>query len=105
MKKTKESIECLKDSYRRRSYLDMFLHILAIPIEYPIEKLDIIRSHNKKTCHIIASITLILFGSFMATVNQELVPRTVWDGTAYSIHGLGLAPIAKIIFNFIKIEI
>lgn len=39
--------------------------------------------------------TVVLTGSFMATHPLHFLPHFLWDGLAYTIHGLGAAPIAE----------
>ncbi len=105
IKPSKESVECLKISISRKHFLLAFIHLLAIPIEYPIDVLKIIKQKHKKAFHIAVSSIVVISGGYLATLNPSFIPHVIWDSAAYAIHGLGLAPIAKHLFNVIKVEI
>lgn len=54
------------------------------------------RRHTRMT----VAVGVVFAGAFLASLHQPFVPHFIWDGVAYSIHGLGLAPIAERLVKF-----
>lgn len=49
--------------------------------------------HRGHATTMVVSVTVIMTGSFLASVPQTYVPHFLWDAFAYFLHGLGAAPI------------
>lgn len=105
LKSSVESVECLKLSIHKKHFVLAFLHLLAIPIEYPIDGLKTIKQKHKKVYHISVSLIVVMCGGYLATLSPSFIPHAIWDSAAYAIHGLGLAPIVKHVFAWIKVEV
>ncbi len=52
-----------------------------------------------------SAFTVLFAGAFMATNPVHEIPRFIWDGLAYTIHGLGAAPIAEAILKRLREKI
>ena len=85
--------------------LASLVHALSYPITYIVHRITILKDKHKKIVIIIISSSVLLFGSFMSSIHPSLVPSFAWDAASWGVHGLGLAPIAKHIFDILEIEI
>ena len=66
--------------------------------------------HKKIGVHPVAgkygtAFAVLFTGAYLATNPIHGVPAFIWDGLAYTIHGLGVAPIAEAVFRRIRKEI
>ena len=95
----------VKKALKKKNYASAMIHLLAFPIEWLIGKVGILRVKHKMLFTLLFGVILILGGAFLAQIHQDYMPHFVWDGLSYSIHGIGLAPVAKIIFDFIDVTL
>lgn len=52
----------------------------------------------------IALCVLVVFlGAFLATLKQSLIPHFIQDGIAYTIHGIGAAPLIERLLIFLSV--
>lgn len=49
-----------------------------------------------------AAMGVLFTGAYMAVNPIEAIPKFIWDGVAYTIHGLGVAPIIEAIIKSLK---
>lgn len=89
----------------KKNYGSALVHILAWPIEALTAKAKHAKHAHRTAFTLFLGLTLLLIGAFISSIHQDTVPHFIWEAGAYGIHGLGLAPIAKIIFDIIEIEI
>jgi len=95
----------VKNSIQKRNYAGALIHVFAFPIEWLMKEIKIVKTTHQKIFSIIISSMVLLFGAWMSTVEQEYLAKFVWDGVSWSVHGLGFAPLAKHIFDFLKMEV
>jgi hypothetical protein len=95
----------VKKAISKKNYASALIHLMAVPIEWLIGKINIVKTRHKKIFSILFGIIVLLSGAALALIEQHYVPKFAWDGVCYGIHGIGLAPIAKVFFDFIEIEI
>jgi len=73
--------------------------VAALPVNLllrGIHRINPIHCHRKKLYIRYGFCTMIVFtGAGMATYEQHYIAHFLWDGIAYSIHGIGLAPICE----------
>ena len=95
----------VRKSIKKKRYGSAVVHLLSLPVEKVVEKVKVVKENHKNGFAIVLGTIVLLTGAFLASVHQDWVPHFVWDAGAYGIHGLGIAPIAKVVFDIIKVEI
>jgi hypothetical protein len=78
------------------------IHAIAHPVHYVADKCVRTRKGRVRT-RLCAGVTLILGGAFMATHPAEWCNHALWDGMAYSIHALGIAPVFSHLANILPL--
>ncbi len=95
----------VKLSFKKRKYLMGLVHLLAHPVDVLINKIDVIEGFGKHHFKLVLSFIILIFGAYLSHLKQSYVPVYVWDAFSYGIHGIGLAPIAKVLFDIFGIEV
>jgi hypothetical protein len=88
---------------RFRGPIHRAAHVAAKPINLLVEKIHTETCKHKHITRGTVCLIVVFAGAFMATHIPTVIPHElhfVWDGVAYSIHGIGAAPIAERIIAF-----
>jgi hypothetical protein len=85
------------------------IHVAALPVTYTVHAIARVVPHNKETGKFVMGVGLMLTGSALAMSGHHIVEahaaRIAWDTLSYGIHGIGLAPVLKVIGHKLKIEL
>jgi hypothetical protein len=81
------------------------LHFFAKPIELLVKWIVPLKTKYVKLFSVVIGTVTLLTGAFLAHIPQTFVATWLWDGFTYGIHGMGVAPIIKIVFDAIDIEV
>lgn len=87
------------------THVRSIVHLLAKPIGWLVATLRIVKRLHVKVFNMGFGTILLLTGAWLAHLQQHYMPLFVWDGLTYGIHGMGVAPIIKIVFDYIEVEI
>lgn len=94
---------------RKRSKLGLIIHVLAHPVEDTAFCLHYVgMAKSNKRARIYCGVFMMALGSTMAHNIPHEAPmfiQVTLDFISYGVHGLGLAPIAKVIADAIGVEI
>lgn len=70
-----------------------FVKAIAWPVRTLVHGVNRIVPHNTRAGTVVVSVSVILTGSWLASVPQTLLPHFLWDAISWTIHGLGAAPL------------
>lgn len=76
--------------------------VASLPVRWLAHGLHKLVPHNKRCSEVAISVALVLTGAWLASLHQELIPHVVWDATAWTIHGIGAAPIVGYVLSFFE---
>lgn len=90
---------------KKTSVIRIVLITFHYPVDFLSKRIKSFKEHHKLIFKFTFGFVLICCGSFLAGCKQTIIPHYLWDGVSYSIHGFGLAPIIKVVCDFIEVEI
>lgn len=95
---------------KRQTKVDTFIlqiiHAGAAPVTYVLRVIHP-ALHNKKLAHITVGSVVACIGSWLASAAPHIAPahfEIIVEAIAWGIHGIGIAPIVKIVADKLKLE-
>ena len=79
----------------------------SAPVTYMVNVIHSKIPHNRKVAHVTIGGIVALIGSWLANAAPHIAPahfEIVVEALAWGIHGLGIAPIVKIVVDKMKLE-
>lgn len=86
------------------------LRILSAPTRAIVERLHVFIPHNRRVSHVAVGSIIMICGASLATAGHAVfheyrLLEIVGDSVCYGLHGLGAAPIIKVICERFNVDV
>lgn len=93
------------EKQERKMPMNKLAKVVMYPITIPVELAYKIFPHDKRKSHAAVGVLYAMLGAYMASLEIHYIPHFLWDGFAYSVHGMGIAPGAKLLLEYFHVEV